>query len=203
MKKRLLSGLMSLVMLLSLVPAMGVTASAADDTSYASDSIRNYETLAAYLESGDSRDLTLENDIDYTMGYDDDYLRVRNNQKLDLNGHKIRIDATKRAEFFNLITITSGEFTLYDSKGGGAIEVEFARDYKRHSIIEISPASNGAPAKFTMNGGTLTRLNPLDSNVYGNNGCISDDYFNPFEGGERPQITINGGTINCGTHALW
>ena len=197
MKKRLLSGLMSLVMLLSLVPAMGVTASAADDTSYASDSIRNYETLAAYLESGDSRDLTLENDIDYTMGYDDDYLRVRNNQKLDLNGHKIRIDATKRAEFFNLITITSGEFTLYDSKGGGAIEVEFARDYKRHSIIEISPASNGAPAKFTMNGGTLTRLNPLDSNVYGNNGCISDDYFNPFEGGERPQITINGGTINC------
>ena len=66
MKKRLLSGLMSLVMLLSLVPAMGVTASAADDTSYASDSIRNYETLAAYLESGDSRDLTLENDIDYT-----------------------------------------------------------------------------------------------------------------------------------------
>ena len=197
MKKRLLSGLMSLVMLLSLVPAMSVTASAADDTSYASDSIRNYETLAAYLESGDSRDLTLENDIDYTMGYDDDYLRVRNNQKLDLNGHKIRIDATKRAEFFNLITITSGEFTLYDSKGGGAIEVEFARDYKRHSIIEISPASNGAPAKFTMNGGTLTRLNPLDSNVYGNNGCISDDYFNPFEGGERPQITINGGTINC------
>ena len=193
MKKRLLSGLMSLVMLLSLVPAMSVTASAADGTSYP---IRNYKSFASYLESSDSRDLTLENDIDYTMGYDD-YLMVRNNQKLDLNGHKIRIDASKRAEFFNLITIRNGEFTLYDSKGGGAIEVEFARDYKRHSIITISPASNGAPAKFTMNGGTLTRLNPLDSNVYGNNGCISDDYFNPFEGGERPQITINGGTINC------
>lgn len=61
----------------------------------------------------------------------------------------------------------------------------------------ISPDSAGAPAKFTMNGGTLTRLNPIDSNVYGNNGCISDNYFVPFEGGERPQITINGGTINC------
>ena len=194
MKKRLLSGLMSLVMLLSLVPAMGVTASAADGTSYP---IRNYKSFASYLESYTSRDLTLENDIDYTMGYDDDYLMVSNNQKLDLNGHKIRIDASKRAEFFNLITIRNGEFTLYDSKGGGAIEVEFARDSKGHSIITISPASNGAPAKFTMNGGTLTRLNPLDSNVYGNNGCISDDYFNPFEGGERPQITINGGTINC------
>ena len=61
----------------------------------------------------------------------------------------------------------------------------------------ISPDSDSAPAKFTMNGGTLTRLNPINSNVYGNNGCISDNYFVPFEGGERPQITINGGTINC------
>ena len=177
---------------------MGVTASAADDTSYAPDSIRNYETLAAYLESSDSRDLTLENDIDYTTGYDDAII-IKESQKLDLNGHKIRIDASKLAGFFNLITIRSGEFTLCDSSkgGGGAIEVEFARDSKGHCIIMISPDSAGAPAKFTMDGGTLTRLNPIDSNVYGNNGCISDDYFNPFEGGERPQITINGGTINC------
>ena len=57
MKKRLLRGLMSLVMLLSLVPAMGVTASAADGTSYP---IRNYKSFASYLESYTSRDLTLE-----------------------------------------------------------------------------------------------------------------------------------------------
>ena len=192
--KRLSAWLLTLVMLLSLVPAMGVTASAADGTSYP---IRNYKSFASYLESYTSRDLTLENDIDYTMGYDDDYIRVRNNQKLDLNGHKIRIDASRRAEFYNLITIRSGEFTLYDSQGGGAIEVEFARDSKGHCIIMISPDSAGAPAKFTMNGGTLTRLNPMNSGAYGNNGCISDDYFNPFKEGERPQITINGGTINC------
>ena len=195
--KRLSAWLLTLVMLLSLVPAMGVTASAADDTSYDPGSVRNYVSFASQLESTTSRDLVLENDFEYTMGYDDDYIRVRNNQKLDLNGHKIRIDASRRSEFFNLITITCGEFTLYDSKGGGAIEVEFARDSKGHSIIMISPDSAGAPAKFTMNGGTLTRLNPLESGVYGNNGCISDDYFNSFKGGERPQITINGGTINC------
>ena len=196
MKKRLLSGLMSLVMLLSLVPAMGVTASAADDT-YGYGSIKDWGWLKSYLESPTSRDLTLENDIDYTTGYDDGAILIKKSQKLDLNGHKIRIDASKRAEFYNLITIRSGEFTLYDSKGGGAIEVEFARDSKGHCIIMISPDSAGAPAKFTMNGGTLTRLNPINSNVYGNNGCISDNYFVPFEGGERPQITINGGTINC------
>ena len=34
MRKRITSLLLTLVMLLSLVPAMGVTASAADDTSY-------------------------------------------------------------------------------------------------------------------------------------------------------------------------
>ena len=196
MRKRITSLLLTLVMLLSLVPAMGVTASAADDT-YGYGNIKNWDWFKSYLESPTSRDLTLENDIDYTTGYDDGAILIKKSQKLDLNGHKIRIDASKRAEFYNLITIRSGEFTLYDSKGGGAIEVEFARDSKGHCIIMISPDSAGAPAKFTMNGGTLTRLNPIDSNVYGNNGCISDNYFVPFEGGERPQITINGGTINC------
>ena len=197
MKKRLLSGLMSLVMLLSLVPAMGLTASAADDTSYGYADINNWDWFKSYLSSDVSRDLTLMKDINYTTGYDDGAILIKKSQKLDLNGHKIRIDASKRAEFYNLITIRNGEFTLYDSKGGGAIEVEFARDSKGHCIIMISPDSAGAPAKFTMNGGTLTRLNPINSNVYGNNGCISDNYFVPFEGGERPQITINGGTINC------
>lgn len=196
MRKRITSLLLTLVMLLSLVPAMGVTASAADDT-YGYGNIKDWSGFKSYLSSPTSRDLTLENDIDYTTGYDDGAILIKKSQKLDLNGHKIRIDASKRAEFYNLITIRSGEFTLYDSKGGGAIEVEFARDSKGHCIIMISPDSAGAPAKFTMNGGTLTRLNPIDSNVYGNNGCISDNYFVPFEGGERPQITINGGTINC------
>ena len=196
MRKRITSLLLTLIMLLSLVPAMGVTAGAADDT-YGYGSIKNWNDFKSYLGSIISRDLTLENDIDYTMGYDDDAIRIDRSQKLDLNGHKIRIDATKRAEFYNLIKIRRGEFTLYDSKGGGAIEVEFARDSKGHSIIEISPIDKDDPAKFTMNGGTLTRVNPIDSDVYGNNGCISDNYFVPFEGGERPQITINGGTINC------
>lgn len=196
MRKRITSLLLTLIMLLSLVPAMGVTAGAADDT-YGYGNIKNWDWFKSYLGSTISRDLTLENDIDYTMGYDDEEIRIDRSQKLDLNGHKIRIDATKRAEFYNLITIRRGEFTLYDSQGGGAIEVEFARDSKGHSIIEISPINKDDPVKFTMNGGTLTRLNPLGSDVYGNNGCISDDYFNPLTDDERPQITINGGTINC------
>lgn len=96
--KRLLSILLMLCMVLTMVPITGVTASAADDT-YGYDSIMDWGGFRSCLGSIISRDLTLENDIDYTMGYDDEEIRIDRSQKLDLNGHKIRIDATKRAGF--------------------------------------------------------------------------------------------------------
>ena len=194
---RLSAWLLTLAMLLSLVPAMGVTASAADDTFYEQVSIRNYRAFWDYLRSPDSRELVLGTDINYTLSGEDEEIEVRRSQRLDLNGHKIRIDATKRASFFSLITIYDGELTLYDSKGGGEIAVEFAMDSKEHSIIKMFPNS-GAYPKFTMNSGTLTRLNPIDTNALGSNGCVSDSINSRVKDGEpRPQITINGGTINC------
>ena len=71
MRKRMTSLLLTLVMLLSLVPAMGVTASAAEDRSYTEAEIRDYDTFATYLRSFDSRDLKLMEDIDYTVGIND------------------------------------------------------------------------------------------------------------------------------------
>ena len=139
--KRLSAWLLTLVMLLSLVPAMGVTASAADDTFYEQVFIRNYRAFWDYLRSSDSRELVLDTDINYTLSGEDEEIEVRRSQRLDLNGHKIRIDATKRASFYSLITIYDGELTLYDSKGGGEIAVEFAMDSKEHSIIKIFPNS--------------------------------------------------------------
>ena len=97
MRKQITSLLLTLAMLLSLVPTLGVTASAAeDDTSYSQAEIRDYATFASYLRSYDSRDLKLMEDIDYTVGINDLSIDVMCNQKLDLNGHKIRIDASKR-----------------------------------------------------------------------------------------------------------
>ena len=194
---RLSAWLLTLVMLLSLVPAMGVTASAADDTFYEQVFIRNYRAFWDYLRSPDSRELVLDTNINYTLSGEDEEIEVRRSQRLDLNGHKIKIDATKRASFYSLITIFDGEFTLYDSKGGGEIAVEFAMDSKEHSIIKIFPNS-GAYPKFTMNSGTLTRLNPIETRALGSNGCVSDSINSRVKDGEpRPQITINGGTINC------
>ena len=197
-RNRIVSILLVLAMLLTMVPITGVTANAAeDDTSYAKAEIRNYYTFATYLRSFDSRDLKLEEDINYTIGIKDLSIDVIRNQKLDLNGHKIRIDASRRSGFENLLCIRRGEFTLYDSKGGGELAVSFPDDNKAYSIIMMSSEKEDEPSKFTMNGGTLTKLRPNKTDSYGASGCIGDDYFNKPENGKRSQITINGGTINC------
>lgn len=198
MRKQITSLLLTLAMLLSLVPTLGVTASAAeDDTSYSQAEIRDYATFATYLRSFDSRDLKLMEDINYTVGIKDVPINVIRNQKLDLNGHKIRIDASRRTGFVHLLSIRRGEFTLYDSKGGGELAVSFPNDDKAYSIIMMSSEKEDEPSKFTMNGGTLTKLYPNVTHSYGASGCIGDDYFNKPENGKRSQITINGGTINC------
>ena len=159
--------------------------------------INHYDTFATYLRSFDSRDLKLEEDINYTIGIKDVPINVIRNQKLDLNGHKITIDASRRTGFVHLLSIRYGEFTLYDSKGGGELAVSFPDDDKAYSIIMMSSEKKDEPSKFTMNGGTLTKLRPNITHSYGASGCIGDDYFNKPENGKRSQITINGGTINC------
>lgn len=195
--RQFFSVLLTLAMLLTLVPTMGVTVSAAEDRSYTEAEIRNYDTFATYLHSFDSRDLKLMEDINYTVGIDDVPINVIRNQKLDLNGHKITIDASRRTGFVHLLSIRRGEFTLYDSVGGGELAVSFPNDDKAYSIIMMSSEKKDEPAKFTMNGGTLTKLHPNMTYTYGASGCIGDDYFNKPENGKRSQITINGGTINC------
>ena len=195
--RQFFSVLLTLAMLLTLVPTMGVTVSAAEDRSYTEAEIRDYDTFATYLRSFDSRDLKLMEDIDYTVGINDLSIDVIRNQKLDLNGHKITINASRRSGFVNLLCIRRGEFTLYDSKGGGELAVSFPNDDKAYSIIMMSSEKKDEPAKFTMNGGTLTKLHPNMTYTYGASGCIGDDYFNKPENGKRSQITINGGTINC------
>lgn len=199
MRKQITSLLLTLAMLLSLVPTLGVTASAAEgDAYYPQRGIQTYQDFSTLLASQVASQIKLLNDIEYTLGTEDEEIEVTYSQLLDLNGHKITIDASKRASFTNLIHLRHGNFTLYDSKGGGEIAIKFAPDSKEHSIIKIDPEDENAPPTFTMNGGTLTRLNPQKAGTYfASNGCISDNYsYLPWTT-KRPQITINGGTINC------
>lgn len=199
MRKQITSLLLTLAMLLSLVPTLGVTASAAEgDAYYPQRGIQTYQDFSTLLASQVTMQIKLLKDIEYTLGSEDEEIEMTYSQMLDLNGHKITIDASKRASFFNLIHLRHGNFTLYDSKGGGEIAIKFATDSKEHSIVKIDPKYENAPPTFTMNGGTLTRLNPQDAGTYfASNGCISDNYSHLPWTTKRPQITINGGTINC------
>ena len=199
MRKQITSLLLTLAMLLSLVPTLGVTASAAEgDAYYPQRGIQTYQDFSTLLASQVTMQIKLLKDIEYTLGGEDEEIEMTYSQMLDLNGHKITIDASKRASFFNLIHLRHGNFTLYDSKGGGEIAIKFATDSKEHSIVKIDPKYENAPPTFTMNGGTLTRLNPQRAGTYfASNGCISDNYSHLPWTTKRPQITINGGTINC------
>ena len=199
MRKQITSLLLTLAMLLSLVPTLGVTASAAEgDAYYPQRGIQTYQDFSTLLASQVTMQIKLLKDIEYTLGSEDEEIEMTYSQMLDLNGHKITIDASKRALFANLIHLRHGNFTLYDSKGGGEIAIKFATDSREHSIIKIDPKYENAPPTFTMNGGTLTRLNPQDAGTYfASNGCISDNYSHLPWTTKRPQITINGGTINC------
>ena len=69
--RQFFSVLLTLAMLLTLVLAMGVTASAAEDRSYTEAEIRGYKSFESQLRSSDSRDLKLMEDIDYTVGIND------------------------------------------------------------------------------------------------------------------------------------
>src|SRR5574344_1041944 len=109
-RSRIVSILLVLMMLLTMVPITAVTANAADDTSYTQAEIRGYKSFEIYLRSYESRDLKLMEDIDYTVGINDLSIDVIRNQKLDLNGHKITIDASRRAGFEILLCSRIGEF---------------------------------------------------------------------------------------------
>lgn len=150
MRKRITSLLLTLVMLLSLVPAMGVTASAAEPTW---ETVTTYEKFAEAMTANGQRNVKLGADIDtgpLTSGIGLlDTLTVKGQKQLDLNGHTLRL-FTKKDALGNLIKIEFGSLTLSDSSEAhtGRILGVTSTD----SNVLISVWQNG---KFTMNGGKL------------------------------------------------
>ena len=98
MKKRITSLLLTLAMLLSLLPAMGVTASAAEPTW---ETVTTYEKFAEAMTANGQRNVKLGADIDtgpLTSGIGLlDTLTVKGQKQLDLNGHTLRLFTKKDA----------------------------------------------------------------------------------------------------------
>ena len=151
MRKRMTSLLLTLVMLLSLVPAMGMTASAAD-TSWTT--VNTYDQLKAALSTQNPPDnIKLGCDIDTgTLNSDMgilETLEVRGRKQLDLNGHTLRMYSAKTA-MSDMIMIKQGDLTVLDSSSGqkGTILGSTYND----SCYLINVHTYG---QFTLNSGTL------------------------------------------------
>lgn len=184
MRKRMTSLLLTLVMLLSLVPAMGMTASAAD-TSWTT--VNTYDQLKAALSTQNPPDnIKLGCDIDTgTLNSDMgilETLEVRGRKQLDLNGHTLRMYSAKTA-MSDMIMIKQGDLTVLDSSSGqkGTILGSTYND----SCYLINVHTYG---QFTLNSGTLK----VDAgSLSGKTRWRRVIYC--YAGGT---VTINGGTLH-------
>ena len=163
MRKRITSLLLTLVMLLSLVPAMGVTASAAEWTtvnSYAElqTAVKNKQE---YIKLGRNIDTK---DFHYSGGGLDiaDWLTFENQTcTLDLNGKTLSL-LTKMGNMPTFMRVYDGSnLTIKDSQGGGQIKGEFENTAAGDRyLIHMNKSS------LTLEGGTFrATAKPYGSNV--------------------------------------
>ena len=153
MRKRITSLLLTLVMLLSLVPAMGVTASAAEPEW---TTVNSYADLKAAVDKGDAKVKLIAN-IDTTnenggAGVTDQTALafIGDGNILDLNGHTLKLVSNMGTTFFDVLK----DLTIKDSGTGGRIDFEYGSSVlHRTTAIHVADTSN---ANLTVESGTLS-----------------------------------------------
>lgn len=179
MRKQITSLLLTLAMLLSLVPTLGVTASAADGFV----EVSTYEQLRNEVDKGSAK-IKLVADIDTTSENSGVGVTTATNLNfkgsgnvLDLNGHELKLVSNMSAYF---IEILSSDLTIKDSGTNGRIEFIYGDSVvgiQRAVVISRSVGVKKA-GSLTVDGGTL-------SSSY--HGIILIESFG--------SITINGGRL--------
>lgn len=160
MRKRMTSLLLTLVMLLSLVPAMGVTALAAsgDGSEGNPRVVTTYEDWKAAMQQSGETYIKLGADIDtstmnngFGLGKDE-WIRVQTDIHLDLNGHKLTLLKSKltSSDPSYLILVLKGSLTIEDSQSGGEIVGLHQVTNQRMQLIDVLDG-----AKLTLNSGKL------------------------------------------------
>ena len=197
MRKRMTSLLLTLVMLLSLVPAMGVTASAAatgDGSKGNPFVVTTYEDWKEKMELPGDKYIKLGADIDTSTmnsGFGlgpADFVSAIGRNYLDLNGKKLTlkksiIDSGGKIQF---IRVTAGELIIEDSQSGGEIVGVNNVTRRYMQLIDVT-----RDTKLTLNSGRLyLECNP-DSDTP--NATIL------FSG----TVEINGGTVSVSKWGEW
>ena len=192
MKKKLLSTLMAMIMVLSMFPAAaleesvdlqssGTTATEAsgqepDTTEDGWTEVSGAEALGAALTSGGNIKLTESIEVSEKQSWT---VASGTTVVLDLNGYSIT--NTYNASNYFLITVNGGSLTLEDSSeaGTGKIEIKDAS-----SSYPLQLKGNGS--SFTMNGGTITAI---------------EDALDIYTSAQNTTVTINGGTMKSQSYS--
>ena len=215
MRKRMTSLLLTLVMLLSLVPAMGVTASAADGFV----EVSTYEELRSEVKKGSAK-IRLVEDIDTTNVNSGVGVTSATNLSfkgsgnvLDLNGHELKLVSNMSVYF---IEIYSSDLTIKDSGTNGRIDFEYGESVlgvQRAIVISRSVGVKRA-GSLTVDGGTLssTYLAIILIESYGSitinggrlyapvtnsgNSCYIIHSTNRYDLDDTLQLHVNGGELD-------
>ena len=153
-RSRIVSILLVLVMLLTMVPITGVTASAAG-TSWTT--VNTYDQLKAAMQQSGETYIKLGADIDtstmnggFGLGADE-WIRVQANIHLDLNGYKLTLLKSKISSVsVYFIRVMTDSLTIEDSRGGGEIVGLHEVTDRYVQLIEVDK-----DAKLTLNSGKL------------------------------------------------
>ena len=185
-RRRVVSILLVLTMLLTMVPITAMTTNAAEPTW---ETVTTYEQFAAAMTAEGQRNVKLGADIDtgtLTNGIGIlETLEVKGKKQLDLNGHTLRMYSAKTA-MSDMITIKQGDLTVLDNSSvqNGTILGSTYND----SCYLINVHSAHTRGKFTLKSGTLK----VDA------GSLKTEtswkrVIHCYAGGI---VTINGGTLH-------
>ena len=181
MRKRMTSLLLTLVMLLSLVPAMGVTASAAEPEWTI---VNSFDELKEAMQQGTKTNIKLGKDINTNDEENHKYglttydqILVGNTITLDLNGKKLTLNS-RQNRVSSYINVTLGNLTVQDSVGGG--EIFLNDEYEGGSTLILLLDT----ATFTLKSGTIrATTKPETSGI---------DLIQSYG-----TVNIEGGTLTC------
>ena len=181
MRKRITSLLLTLVMLLSLVPAMGVTASAAEPEWTI---VNTFDELKEAMQQGTKTNIKLGKDINtndeenHRYGLTSyDKILVGNTITLDLNGKKLTLNSGQN-NVGSYINVTLGNLTVQDSASGG--EIFLNDEYQGGSTLILLLDT----ATFTLKSGTIrATTKPETSGI-----TLIQSYGT---------VNIEGGTLTC------
>ena len=180
-RSRIVSILLVLMMLLTMVPITGVTASAAEPEW---TTVNSFDELKEAMQQGTKTNIKLGKDINTNDEENHKYglttydqILVGNTITLDLNGKKLTLNSGQN-KVSSYINVTNGNLTVQDSVGGG--EIFLNDEYKGGSTLILLLDT----ATFTLKSGTIrATTKPETSGI---------DLIQSYG-----TVNIEGGTLTC------